>query len=110
LLDALCEILTGCRRVLRPGGLVVLTARPWRCDGLLVDFPGALERLAEQAGLVPLERNVALLCGLRDTRLVPRPSFFQLDHVRKARRRGAPLQVIAHEDVLAFCRPLGGPG
>jgi modification methylase len=105
LLDALTEILTACRRVLRPGGLVVLTARPWRCDGVLVDFPGALDRIGEQAGLVPFERNVALLCGLRDTRLVPRPSFFQLDHVRKARRRGEPLRVIAHEDVMVLRAP-----
>jgi len=31
---------------------------------------------------------------------VPRPSFFQLDNVRKARRRGDPQHLIVHEDVL----------
>jgi len=41
---------------------------------------------------------VALLAGLRGDRLVARPSFFQLDRVRKARRRSdhpfqAPLGV-----------------
>jgi modification methylase len=37
---------------------------------------------------------------------VPRPSFFQLNQVRKARANGLPLRIIAHEDVLVFRRPL----
>jgi modification methylase len=102
LLAALEEILAGCRALLRPGGLLVLTARPWRRRQQLVDFPGQLARTAEAAGLVPFARNVALLVGLRGGGLVARPSFFQLDRVRKARARGLPLQIIAHEDVLVF--------
>jgi excisionase family DNA binding protein len=109
LLDALQEILGGCRELLRPGGMLVLTARPWRHRGLLIDFPGQLTRAADAAGLVAYERNVALLVGLRDDRLVPRPSFFQLDHIRKARARGIPLRIIAHEDVLVFRRPQPRP-
>jgi SAM-dependent methyltransferase len=105
LLAALAEILTGCRTLLRPGGLLVVTARPWRRREHLVDFPGQLARTAERAGLVPFERNVALLVGLRDDELVGRPSFFQLSRVRKARARGLPLRIIAHEDVLVFRRP-----
>jgi modification methylase len=104
LLAAMGEILAGCAAVLRPGGLVVLTARPWRRRELLVDFPGALVRVGEQAGLVAFERNVALLVGLNGDRLVGRPSFFQLDRVRKARARGLPLRIIAHEDVLVLRR------
>jgi modification methylase len=105
LLDALEEILLGCRQLLRPGGLLVLTARPYRHRDLLVDLPGRLTQVAEAAGLVLYERNAALLVGLRDERLIPRPSFFQLDRVRKARARGLPLRIIAHEDVLLFRRP-----
>jgi modification methylase len=105
LLEALGEILAGCRAMLRPGGLLVLTARPYRHRDLLVDLPGQLTRVAEAAGLVLYERNAALLVGLRGDRLVPRPSFFQLDRVRKARARGLPLRIIAHEDVLVFRRP-----
>jgi modification methylase len=105
LLEALGEILGGCQMLLRPGGLLVLTARPYRHRDLLVDLPGQLTQLAEQVGLVPYERNAALLVGLRGDRLVPRPSFFQLDRVRKARARGLPLRIIAHEDVLVFRRP-----
>jgi modification methylase len=105
LLQALGAILGGCLALLRPGGLLVLTARPYRHHQRLVDLPGLLSRVAEQAGLVLYERNAALLVGLRGERLVPRPSFFQLDRVRKARARGLPLRIIAHEDVLVFRRP-----
>jgi SAM-dependent methyltransferase len=109
LLAALAEILAGCCELLSPGGVVVLTARPWRRHERLVDFPGQLTRIAEQAGLVGFERNVALLVGLRGDRLVARPSFFQLTQVRKARQRGLPLRIIAHEDVLVFRRPANVP-
>jgi len=61
------------------------------------------------AGLIPVERCVALLAGLRDGTLVPRPSFFQLKNLREARARGKPWHLIAHEDVLIFRAP-GFPG
>ena len=105
LLGAMEQILAACRVLLRPGGMVVLTARPWRRRGLLVDFPGALVRAGERAGLVCFERHAALLVGLAGDRLIGRPSFFQLDRVRKARAAGLPLRVIAHEDVLVFRAP-----
>jgi modification methylase len=106
LLNALGGIFSGCHQLLRPGGLLVLTARPYRNCERLVDLPSQLTRVAEAAGLVLFERNAALLVGLREDRLVPRPSFFQLDRVRKARAHGLPLRIIAHEDVLVFRRPL----
>ncbi len=102
LTDALREIFAGCVTLLRPGGIAVVTARPWRRDGLLTDFPGALLAAAQAAGLVPLQRLVALLTGLSGDRLVPRASFFQLQQVRKARAAGLPTRVIAHEDVLVL--------
>jgi modification methylase len=105
LLDALGEILLGCRQLLSPEGLLVLTARPYRHHDHLIDLPGQLTQVAEAAGLVLYERNAALLVGLREDRLVPRPSFFQLDRIRKARARGLPLRIIAHEDVLVFRQP-----
>jgi DNA modification methylase len=105
LVKALQEILAGCRRLLASGGLLVLTARPYRHRDHLVDLPGQLTQVAEATGLLLYERNAALLVGLREDRLVPRPSFFQLDRVRKARAQGLPLRIIAHEDVLVFRRP-----
>ena len=62
-----------------------MTVRPWWHAGQLIDLPGALVRVGEEAGLVLYERNVALLAGLRDDQLVPRTSFFALEQVRKAR-------------------------
>jgi tRNA G10 N-methylase Trm11 len=34
------DILAGCRAILRPGGHVVITARPYRRHGELIDIPG----------------------------------------------------------------------
>jgi modification methylase len=102
LLDAMGTILAGCARLLRPDGVVAMTVRPWWRAGQLVDLPGALVRVGEASGLVLYERNVALLAGLRDERLVPRSSFFALEQVRKARAAGVPRLVTAHEDFLVF--------
>ena len=82
-----------------------MTVRPWWHAGQLIDLPGAMVRVGEEAGLVLYERNVALLAGLRDDRLVPRTSFFALEQVRKARAAGIPRLVTAHEDFLVFRRP-----
>ena len=82
-----------------------MTVRPWWHAGQLIDLPGAMVRVGEEAGLILYERNVALLAGLRDDRLVPRTSFFALEQVRKARAAGIPRLVTAHEDFLVFRRP-----
>ena len=105
MLAGFTQILAGCRALLRPGGLAVVTARPWRHHGELVDLPAAVLAAGEAAGLVPAARCVALLAGLRGGKLIPRPSFFQLDNIRKARRRGEPWHLIVHEDVLIFRKP-----
>jgi modification methylase len=104
LMEGTATMLSAAGRILAPGGVVVLTARPWRRKGELVDFPGALVRLASEAGLELVERNVALLAGARGGALVPRASFFHLKEVRAARDRGRPYHVVAHEDVLVFGR------
>jgi modification methylase len=98
--DGLTRILAGCRQLLRPGGTVAVTARPVRRHGTLIDLPTAVVTAGIAAGLAPVERCVALLSAIRDGRLVARPSFFQLQQLRKARAAGIPLHLIAHEDVL----------
>jgi tRNA G10 N-methylase Trm11 len=101
--SALAEIIAGCRRLLAPAGFLVLTARPYRRGGELVDLPGQLEQLALEAGLEVHDRLVALLCGLRGAELIPRASFFQL---QKQRCGATPrMLLIAHEDVLVFRKP-----
>ena len=42
MLDGFTRILAGCATLLRPGGIVVVTARPWRHHGELADLPSAV--------------------------------------------------------------------
>ncbi len=105
LLAAVTRILRACCAVLCPGGTVVVVVRPWREHGELIDLPAAVLHAGKQAGLNPAEHNIALLAGLRDGQLTLRPSFFQMKNTRDARRRGVPLHLIAHEDVLVFRKP-----
>jgi tRNA G10 N-methylase Trm11 len=51
LADGFTRILAGCRTLLRPGGVVVVTARPWRKQGQLVDLPSAVIGAGLRAGL-----------------------------------------------------------
>jgi hypothetical protein len=104
LLQAFTEILTQCRHMLRPGGTTVVTTRPWRQRGELIDLPSAVLAAGHAAGLTPTERCAALLAGIRNSRLIARPSFFQMKNVRDARRRGIPLALVQHEDVLVFTK------
>ena len=99
---AFATILAGCMRMLKPGGHLVLTVRPYRVRGALVDLPGETIALAQSAGLTLTNRHVALLCGLRGSGLVSRTSFFQIQHQRKG---AIPrMLLIAHEDVLVFTK------
>jgi modification methylase len=58
--------------------------------------------LAHEAGFELEARHAALLCGLREDRLVSRASFFQVRRQRAGKVPG--MLVIAHEDVLVFRR------
>ena len=44
----------GCAALLRPGGFVAMTVRPWWHAGQLIDLPGALVGVGEEAGPRPL--------------------------------------------------------
>jgi len=106
LLEAMVDILTACTALLRPGGIVAMTVRPYWERGALVDLPGRLTTaITDHTGLTLFERNVALLAGVRGDSLIPRASFFQLAHIRKARAAGIPRHLIAHEDLLVFRNP-----
>lgn len=102
LLGGFTDILVSCAEPVRPGGVVAITTRPFRQNGELIDFPSAVFEAAQAAGL---ERVVALLAALRGGDLVSRVSFFALHEVRKARARGEPRHVVAHEDLLVLRKP-----
>ncbi len=104
LLAGFTRILAACARVLRPGGHVAITVRPWREHAELIDLPSQVITCGVAAGLVPVERCVALLARVAETELVVRGSFFQRDFIRKQRDAGLPLHLIAHEDVIVFCK------
>lgn len=104
LLSGFTKILTGVVDYLKPGGHVVITARPWRQHAELVDLPTHITTCGTLAGLTPVERCVALLGRLAEDGIVARSSFFQRDFIVKNRRGGLPVHLIAHEDVLVFQR------
>jgi tRNA G10 N-methylase Trm11 len=99
LADGFTQILAGCLPLLRPGGHVVVTARPYRRHGELVDIPGMVAAAGIAAGLELVEECIALICGVRDGAIVPRASFFQLRNVREAIAAGDPQWLVQHEDV-----------
>ena len=106
LLDGFGQILRACRDVVRPGGFVVVAARPVRRQrDDLVDLPGQVLQVAAAAGLEPVERCVALLAAVRGDRIVHRASMFAILAARRARADGIPVSVVAHEDVLVLRRP-----
>jgi DNA methylase len=107
LADGFTQILTGVAAILRPDGIVAITARPYRRHGELVDIPGMVVAAGTNAGLRLHEECAALIAGVRHGRLVPRPSFFQQKNIRAAIAEGDPQWLVQHEDVLLFHRPDG---
>ncbi|WP_371827512.1 DNA methyltransferase [Amycolatopsis sp. WQ 127309] len=105
LLAGFTRVLIGCAAVLRPGGHIAITVRPWREHAELIDLPSQIIACGRAAGLVPVERCVALLARVADSDLVVRGSFFQRDFIRKQREQGLPLHLIAHEDVIVLRKP-----
>ncbi|MDE3721459.1 DNA methyltransferase [Nocardiopsis sp. N85] len=105
LADSFTQIMAACRRLLAPGGMVLVTTRPYRKAGELVDFPGQVAQAGRRAGLVQVDRCAALLCAVRNGEIVSRTSFFQLLETRRLRKGGWPVHVIQHEDVLVFTNP-----
>jgi tRNA1(Val) A37 N6-methylase TrmN6 len=105
LADGFSEILAGCRTLLRPGGHIVVTARPYRRHGELVDIPGMVEAAGINARLDLVEECIALICGVRDSVIIPRASFFQQKNIRDAVAAGDPQWLLQHEDVLLFKAP-----
>ena len=106
LFDGFREILAGCLELLRPGGHLVMTTRPYRRGGAFHDVPDRAWHAAIDAGFAPFERCVALLAGIRGDGLVPRPSFFQLANTRNQNAAGVPVHLVAHEEVHVLTRPI----
>jgi hypothetical protein len=90
-----------CEPLLRSGGHLVVITRPRRhADGELVDLPTRLITAAAPAGLVPVERCVALTASLHGSRVITRASFAERRAAARARAHGAPIALTAHQEVL----------
>lgn len=98
-------VFAGCLSVLKPGGHMVITARPFTDAGQLVDFPAMVIRAGLAAGFDLTERCAALLARWDGHVLHPHTTFFHLHNVRTARAAGKTVFARAHEDVLIFRRP-----
>lgn len=105
LVDGFTDILAGCRTLLRPGGHIVITARPYRRHGELIDIPGMVEAAGINAGLDLVDLCLALICGIRNGVIIPRGSFFQKRNVRDAIAAGDPQWLVQHEDVVILRAP-----
>ncbi|MFF1679456.1 DNA methyltransferase [Streptomyces sp. NPDC058256] len=102
----LCAILAQCRELLRPGGHVVVQAGSWRQHGYLRDSAGLILAFGRAAGLIPVERCIALLAELRGDHLAVHASLAQRRAAaRHERAIGHPITLSAHQDVLVFRRP-----
>jgi tRNA G10 N-methylase Trm11 len=102
LADGFTQILTSAATILRPGGIVAVTARPYRRHGELIDIPGMVAAAGLNAGLRLHDEGAALIAGIRDGRLISRASFFQQKNVRAAIAEGEPQWLLQHEDVVIF--------
>jgi modification methylase len=101
----LAATLTYCEPLLRSGGYLAVVARPQRHpDGSLVDLTTPVITAGAAAGLVPVERCIALTAELRGSRLVSRASFAERRAAGRARADGRPIAIVAHHEVLAFQR------
>jgi modification methylase len=104
---AMSAIYRQCFGALRPNGLLVTVTKNMRADGRLIDLVSTTIELTRAVGLGYLQHNIALHAGVREGRLVPRPSFWQLNQTQRAQQSGLPLHLIAHEDALVFVKPRG---
>jgi DNA modification methylase len=103
--QAMAEIYATCAAVLKPGGYLVTVTKNLREHGGLRDLAGDTIELCRAAGLQYWQHVIALLAGIRDDELLPRPSFWQLTQIRKAVTRGERVHLVCHEDVLVFRKP-----
>lgn len=98
----MAQILRGSLPLLAPDAHVVITARPWREHGELVDLPEQIAQAGAAAGLVTVQRCVALLAGVRHGEIITRASHFQRIMVARARADGIPWHLASHEDALVL--------
>jgi SAM-dependent methyltransferase len=102
---AMQAIYRACAAVLKPGGFLITVTKELRPGGRLHNVAGTTIALCENAGLWYWQHVIALHATVRENELIGRPSFWQRTHTSRARERGEPVALVAHEDVLVFRKP-----
>src|SRR6266511_1711012 len=102
LADGIAAVLAGCLPLLRPSGVMAVVARPWRRDRYLNDLPGLVVDAGLDAGLTLIDCRRPIPAALRDGRLVPRHTFWQLHVAKQTRTKGIPVSLIQHDDIAVF--------
>ncbi|MEV4648355.1 DNA modification methylase [Saccharopolyspora sp. NPDC049357] len=88
-----------------PGGHIVITCRPWRRHGRLLDLPGKVGDAADAIGLVPADHCIALTAPTRGDRVRPR-IVTRAGHLpENTDIHGRTTAISAHLDVLIFRLP-----
>jgi modification methylase len=103
--EAMAEVYAASAAALKPGGFLVVVTKNLRSGGAMQNLAGDTVELCQHAGLLYWQHVIALHAAIRDSELVPRPSFWQLSTTRKALARGERLHLVCHEDVLVFRKP-----
>ncbi|MFF5985954.1 TRM11 family methyltransferase [Prauserella flavalba] len=88
-----------------PGGHVIVTCRPWRRHGRLIDLPGQISDAADAIGLVPADHCIALTAPIRGNQVRPRVVTRAVGTNDDTDAHGQPLARAAHVDVLVFRVP-----
>ncbi|WP_243789032.1 DNA modification methylase [Saccharopolyspora gloriosae] len=88
-----------------PGGHIVITSRPWRRHGRLLDLPGKIHDAADAIGLVPADHCIALTAPIRGNRVRPRIVSRAGDLPESTDIHDHPIALSAHLDVLVFRLP-----
>lgn len=102
---AMAEVYAACAAALKPGGFLVVVTKNLRAGGAMHDLAGDTVHLCRRAGLRYWQHVIALHAAIRESELVPRPSFWQLSTTRKALAGGNRIHLVCHEDVLVFRKP-----
>ena len=102
---AMAEVYAACTAALKPGGFLVVVTKNFRAGDALYDLAGITVELCLATGLLYWQHVIALHVAIRDSELVPRPSFWQLSTTRKALARAERVHLVCHEDVLVFRKP-----
>ncbi|MBA0127298.1 DNA modification methylase [Haloechinothrix sp. YIM 98757] len=108
-LVGLYEDLTAVADWVWPGGHIVITCRPWRRRGRLLDLPGKIHDAAEAVGLVPADHCIALTAPMHGHQLRPRHISRTGHRPESTDLHGQPTAHPTHIDVLIFRAPTTAP-